>query len=159
MIPLKCTILEYFSLKRLFRIFNFKLNWDNRNPVIKLRWLGFQNQIVGDSDSKPSEFGRWYSVYSDSIVKIVSPIANSTDFLSISIKIDHFWSLLRLKLITFWLKDQKRWLKCQLKDWKSQYLIKIFNTNWLFQSVSIAFNHYQSLSLSFRTFRLNPETI
>ena len=43
-----------------------------RSASIKLRRLGIQNQMVNNSDSRPSEYERWYKDNLDSNIKFLS---------------------------------------------------------------------------------------
>ena len=54
---------------------------DSDNPLPKIRQLVIQNQIIEDSDSKPSKFGQRLYENSDFKVEMVSSIWNSIYFL------------------------------------------------------------------------------
>ena len=78
-------------------------------PISKLKRLGFGNQIINNSDSKPSELECWFWSNSNLIQKLYHQSWFQSYFDLFSIKFDQIW-----------LKDQKRSLYCRLKEWKCQ---------------------------------------
>ena len=78
----------------------------------KHRGLGFQNQIVDDSDSKLLEFEHLFWSDLNLTTKIRYRLKGDCNFQSISTKF-------QIKNIKCQLKDQKCWHWSWLKDWES----------------------------------------